>query len=248
MNPEYVLAAGMLWRLLRKRIKLWYTHGTVSRNLRWAEKIVHTIYTASPESCQLASRKIIVTGHGIDTQLFTPLALQHDIDLITVGRITPSKNIEALIDVVAQVRVEYKVTLTIVGVAVSPQEKAYETKLKALIEKRDLSPVVHFYGACNQDELPTLLNRAAVFVSAAQNGSLDKVFLEALACGVPVITSAPGAVSLPLGDCFVASTEVFAEQIQKVVQCPALVDTSALREYVVQHHSLQNLVTNHLRI
>ena len=72
MAPIFAIIAAPWARLWGKRIGLWYTHGTVSWKLRLAEKLVHVIFTASSESFRLKSNKVVVTGHGTDTELFKP--------------------------------------------------------------------------------------------------------------------------------------------------------------------------------
>ena len=72
MSPIFAVIAAPWARLWGKRIALWYTHKSVTWKLRLAEKFVHIIFTASAESFRLPSKKVIVTGHGIDTELFKP--------------------------------------------------------------------------------------------------------------------------------------------------------------------------------
>src|SRR3989344_2761544 len=64
MNPIYVVLGGLLWKVLRKKIGLWYTHKQVDLKLRIAEKLTDIIFTASRESFRLESDKIKVVGHG----------------------------------------------------------------------------------------------------------------------------------------------------------------------------------------
>src|SRR3989344_1360403 len=47
MNPEYIAAAGWLWRLRGKKIVLWYTHKSVNMLLRIATLFANKILTAS---------------------------------------------------------------------------------------------------------------------------------------------------------------------------------------------------------
>ncbi len=200
MVPLYVILGGPLWRILRKRVSLWFTHGDVPASLKIANLFVHEILTAAEGSCNLQSKKVRVTGHGIDTDHFRPIAgVSKDIDLITVGRITESKNLKTLVNILAKVRKVHDVSLTIVGTAVTETERAHEASLRGHIDSLGLTPHVHFTGRVSQSELPRVLNQAKVFVTAAQNGSLDKAMLEAMACGLPVVSSAKGSSSLPLG-------------------------------------------------
>lgn len=72
MAPIFAVIAAPWARLWGKRVGLWYTHKAVTWKLRLAEKFVHIIFTASPESFRLQSSKVVVTGHGTDTELFKP--------------------------------------------------------------------------------------------------------------------------------------------------------------------------------
>jgi glycosyltransferase involved in cell wall biosynthesis len=71
MVPRYAILAAPLARLFGIPIVLWNAHGTVSRYLRIAHRLVAAVVTASPESFRIDSPKRIVTGHGIDTDFFT---------------------------------------------------------------------------------------------------------------------------------------------------------------------------------
>ncbi|MCA9362690.1 glycosyltransferase family 4 protein [Candidatus Kaiserbacteria bacterium] len=243
MNQIYVVLGGLLWRLMGKKIGLWYMHGHVSISLRIAEKLTHKIFTGSPESFRLKSDKVLITGHGIDTIRFAPQTSPKDIDLITVGRITESKNLTTLIDLLKEVRKTNPVSLTIVGGVVTEGERAYETKLKARIESLGLVKAVHFAGRILQAELPTTLNRAKIFVTVAQNGSLDKAVLEAMACGLPVVSMAEGTRSLFLKTRQVRTKDDFVTEVTNILKSdpPAFFVASNVAN-VKENHSLNNLI------
>ena len=126
MNQIYVILGAPIWRTLSKKINLWYMHGSVSLSLKIAEKLTDKIFTGSTESFRLKSSKVVVTGHGIDTAHFAPQVVAKTTDLITVGRITKSKNLETLIDILKVLRETHPVTLTIVGKSVTQNEHDYE--------------------------------------------------------------------------------------------------------------------------
>ena len=106
MNPEYAILGGLFWRVLGKKIGLWYTHKSVNFKLRLAEKLVDIIFTASKESFRLKSGKVKIVGHGIDINKFriknAELKMKKDnvFRIITVGRISPIKDYETLIKAV----------------------------------------------------------------------------------------------------------------------------------------------------
>lgn len=247
MNQIYVILGGFIWRLLNKKIGLWYTHGTVSWQLRIATFFTHKVFTASEDSFRLQSKKKVVTGHGIDTDIFKPLPEEKTIDLVTVGRISPSKNLEHLLMVLGKIRKKFPTTLTIVGSTIDAKGEEYEASLRNQCRALNIEEAVTFYGPVKQANLPKVLNQAKVFVTASQTGSLDKVVLEAMACGLPIVSSAPGTTSLPLGESQVKDEETFASQIMKVID---QVDPNFSGNhmggdnvmYIEENHSLESLV------
>ena len=127
MNQIYVVLGGLFWRVWRKKISLWYTHKKVSLSLRIAEKFVDNIFTASKESFRLESKKVKVMGHGIDTEIFKPLENKTEnkvFKILTVGRISPIKDIKTLIRAVSELRIT-NYELQIVGSAGTIEQEKY---------------------------------------------------------------------------------------------------------------------------
>ena len=53
---------------------------------------------------------------------------------------------------------------------------------------RELGVHVEFLGGLTQTQLRSEYRAAALFIHTSETGSLDKVVLEALACGLPITT------------------------------------------------------------
>lgn len=178
MNPEYIVAVGFLWRLMRKHIALWYTHKSVTLRLRVAVAFAESIFTASKESFRLQSRKVHVMGHGIDTDFFSPdSSITRGDWALSVGRLMPSKRHDlAILWAVREGR-----ALRIAGEG--PERHYLETLA------HELGARVRFLGGLTQTQLRDEYRKAACMVHTSETGSLDKVVLEALACGLPVRTS-----------------------------------------------------------
>lgn len=242
MNQIYVILGALLWRAWGKRVGLWYMHGTTSVSLRVAEKLTHRIFTGSPESCRIHSRKIVVTGHGIDTTHFAPdRTVEKKYDLVSIGRITHSKNLIELVNLFAQIREQADVSLTIVGAPVTVAEQAYEQKLRQHIADVQLVDHVSLPGRVSQADLPQFLNQSKIFITVAQNGSLDKAILEAMAVGLPVVSMAPGTVSLELGPQQVTQPADFVSQVQALLQQPPFFSPKNV-ECIQSTHSIDSLV------
>ncbi|MEY2665232.1 MAG: hypothetical protein RLZZ480_337 [Candidatus Parcubacteria bacterium] len=242
MNEEYVLMGGLFWRLYGKRIGHWYMHGVVKWSLYVSEKLAHVVFSGSKESYRIKSKKLRITGHGIDTTRFAPQSKEKTYDLLTVGRITPSKNLDMLIEVLKQVREKQNVSLSIIGSLEMPGDQVYIESLRKKIAEYGLTDYVHFLGAIPNYELPGHIARARVFVQAAQNGSLDKALLEPLAMEVSLVTCAEGAQSLPLGDWQVKDVNSFSDRVVGILQSDTTARSHELALFVKKNHSLESLI------
>ncbi|MBK8030925.1 MAG: hypothetical protein IPK17_15840 [Chloroflexi bacterium] len=70
MQPLFALMSAPLLRPLNVPITLWYTHRQRHRTLEWATQVSRRVVTASPDSFPIATPKLRVLGHGIDTEFF----------------------------------------------------------------------------------------------------------------------------------------------------------------------------------
>lgn len=197
MNPIYLVLAGWWWKLTGKRISLWYTHRQVDLKLRIAEKFSDRIFTASKDSFRLSSQKVKIVGHGIPLDLF---AKPHDhsrddskFRLISVGRITPIKNLDILIRASAILR--HKITnleVLIVGEPVHPGDQEYLEKLQRIVQQEQLEPIVHFVGSVPNERVREYYWKSDISVNLCPTGGVDKAVLESMASGLPVFVSNRG--------------------------------------------------------
>lgn len=254
MNPIWVVLGGFWWRMMNKKIFMWYTHKSVTAKLKLAEKFADTIFTASSESFRLPSKKVIVTGHGIDTELFKPSGHRQttggrEVKILSVGRISPVKNYEILISA-AQMLSDRGVNflITMIGEAPLEKDKNYDESLKSKIKSLGLEGNFNFVGKVKHKDLPAHYQSHDIFVHLSKTGSVDKALLEAMACGMAVLSSSDSArVFLP-PELFIQgeSPDLIADMIIKISSSGY--NTDKLREYVVKNHSLPALMEKISRI
>lgn len=246
MNPEYVVLGGIPWRLMRKRVALWYVHKSVTWKLRVAEKLVHKILTANIESFRLRTRKLLVLGHGIPTDIFSENRL--DVPgvsrICTLGRVSATKRIMEMADAVVHlVDSGLACTFTIVGGPVTEADKRYERELK---DRYANNSEIVFAGPLPYTDLPAFLATQNLLLNASMTGSLDKAILDALAARVPVISSNEAVRDiLEPHSLFIESPE--AKSFEKAIRAYSTrQDTNeiskVLRSFVVEGHSLRHLV------
>lgn len=145
--------------------------------------------------------QIEVVGNGVDTERFCP----HDRPssrellgippgapvLISVGGLVPRKGFHRVIELLPQLRQDFPgLIFLIVGgpSAEGDNRPALEEQVRTL----HLDASVRFLGPRRPDELPSILAAADLFVLATANEGWANVLLEAMACGLPVVTTDVG--------------------------------------------------------
>jgi glycosyltransferase involved in cell wall biosynthesis len=197
----YVVFAFMVapWiKPLRIPIIQWYAHGRVDFKLRAAHLIADKIVTPSKESFRIKSDKVIITGHGIDTDRFRPAESGkaksgHNRHVVlSVGRISPVKDYETLIraaDILVNQKNRGNLEFFIAGgVPISSQEIYYQNMVN-LVKELKLTDKLKFVGQIPYTDVVDCYLTCDIFVNASRTGSVDKAVLEAMACARPVLTS-----------------------------------------------------------
>jgi len=142
--------------------------------------------------------KITLHRTGLDADLFRPydrrmcrdqLGLPRDKPVLaTVGALIPRKGQRFAIEALAQLP---EAILLIAG------KGEDEALLRGLAKDLGLAERVRFLGPVPHAGLPVLLNAADVFVLPSSSEGLANAWVEALACGTPVVTTPiPGAQEL----------------------------------------------------
>lgn len=194
MNPEYIVLGGFLWRLLGKRVVLWYTHRQVNWEQRVALFFAHSVVTAAPESFRIKSPKVEAIGHGIDTARFAKAPLRTinaaSPRIVSVGRITPIKNLDIAIRAIALLRKSGLVArLDLIGSAVSSEDETYLRTLRDTISAENVGDVVVFRGVIPNERMQDVYPEYDLSLNLCPTGGIDKAVLESIAAGTPVLVA-----------------------------------------------------------
>lgn len=142
--------------------------------------------------------KITLHRTGLDADLFRPydrkmcrdqLGLPRDVPVLaTVGALIPRKGQKFVIEALPLIP---DAILLLAG------KGEDEAGLKSMAERLGVAERVRFLGAVPHIELPIVLNAADIFVLPTASEGLANAWVEALACGTPVVTTPiPGATEL----------------------------------------------------
>lgn len=250
MAHEWAYRLAPALRAAHVPVVLWYAHGTVTRRLRLAHRAVHRVVTSTPEGFRVPSRKLSIIGQAIDTRLFDVPAERVDpSDVLYVGRLSPRKRIERLVEALAALRRREPtaaVRLRLVGPVMADDASAYLGGLRALADRLGVTEAVDFVGFVPQAETPALYSTAFAHVNVSHTGSMDKTVLEALACGCPVVTSNAAFRELLAGrpGAFLERDEPddIAASLQRLYAERRRIDAAAWRGLVVGRHDIDGFM------
>jgi glycosyltransferase involved in cell wall biosynthesis len=188
------LFAVMFWPIARLRgipILLWYAHGSLPRDVRVAHRLVDRCVTSTPAGLRIDGPRVHVLHQGIDTTVFHPPPAPRErqaTTVLSVGRLTASKHILELVEVVAELRRRgLDLKLRLVGGPITRLDRDYTERILATIRSHDMEGQVELPGAVGHQEIAAEYRRAGWFLNLSSTGSLDKAILEAMASGcVPI--------------------------------------------------------------
>jgi starch synthase (maltosyl-transferring) len=140
--------------------------------------------------------------------------------LLWVGRLDPIKGLDVLVEATAILIRARPVQVAIVG------DGPYRTELERLVARASLTDRIHLLG--RRDDVPRLLRSADVFVFPSRTEGLPNALLEAMAAGLPVVTTdAPGCRDLIAHGCTglivpVDDAAALAREVERVLSDGAL--------------------------
>jgi len=166
--------------------------------------------------------------HGVDTDRFYPRDESHPAvspektSVLFVGRLASRKGVSRAIESMATLRDE-DIELLIAGTG------RHEKRLKQLAQDYGVAENVTFLGFVLDDELPVVYSAADIFVFPSRYEGFGLVFLEAMACGTPVVGTPVGGIPDIVEDSrtgFVVdhSVEDISETLRRCHENPTLLE------------------------
>lgn len=178
--------------------------------------------------------------HGIDVASF-PYSPRRGKYLLFVGRMSPEKRCDLAIAVAKRAGVPLKIAAKI-----DHKERAYfESTIEPLLK----DPLIEFVGEKNEDEKRELMRDAlALLLPIDWPEPFGMVFIEALACGTPVITRSCGSVPELLQDGLTGYIAQDEEGLAAAVGRLDRISRLACRRWAEQRFDRQRMAAGYERV
>ncbi len=164
----------------------------------------------------LPSAEIDVIPNGVELDRFSPAEAARKtqiLRLLTVGRLSVTKRVEILIDAVEIIHREgCEVHFTIVGGGQLQQ------KLKQIASQKKISNIIEFTGRINAEDMPQVYRQNDIFISASMQEGMSNAMLEAMASGLPIVTTRCEGAEELIADNGLVVENANAEEIAKAVR------------------------------
>ncbi len=211
-----------------KKLKAWRWHSFIGMQKR-VSRTLPGIITVSKSAQQDISRdfripadKFSIVPNGINTKLFYPIdhiEREKNRIIVTNSADTPLKGLIFLFRAVAELDKIQDISLTVVG------EPKKDGDIVKLIRKLGIGHRVNFTGRIDHREFVQQYARAAVAVVPSVYEGFGLPAGEAMACGVPVISTTGGALPEVVGDAGIlvqpANSAALAGAIRELLNNPS---------------------------
>lgn len=201
----------------------------------------------------LPSVPIDVIPNGVDLDRFHPQETNKTTDtlqLLTVGRLSVTKRVELLIDAVEMLHKDgRKVHFTIVGGG------GMEQKLRQIVSERSLSDIIELTGRISPEKMPQVYRQNDIFISATMQEGMSNAMLEAMASGLPIITTRCEGVEELITDNGIIVEQPehtdFADAIKRLIQdrqtCSSFSDAARKRATSFTWYSVAGQYIEHYK-
>lgn len=212
-----------------------------------------TFISLNPEQTSILKshfrNSIVEIPNGIDTDKYSPLEeTNKDGYILFVGRLDENqKRISLLLDLIEKLDFKNK-KLVILG----------EGNARPVYEKyafeRSLSEFVQFTGRVDENDKINYYRKASLFVSASVNEALSYTFLEAMSCGLPLVSYRNDASDLLIRDGFsgyiVENQNEFVQKVNSLLnnQNRLMEFGKNARQEVVRNYSQKSMFSKYQEV
>ncbi|MEK7137742.1 MAG: glycosyltransferase, partial [Patescibacteria group bacterium] len=191
INAEYVILAGLFWRLGGKKIALIANDAGMLWRTHLAARISHVVFHTDPNAYVARFPNAALIHVGVESDIFSrqPRTAARE-TLLFLGRIAPAKRLDAVISAVDRIsRTRKNVRLDIYGATAIREDEVYTQELRKRFSSLEKSGVISYRGAVVHEKTPPVYAAHDIFVNAGSASGFNKAVYEAMAAGCLVVTS-----------------------------------------------------------
>jgi glycosyltransferase involved in cell wall biosynthesis len=185
----------------KRRVNRWFTFIEMQKKV--ARQLSRIVTVSESSKIDIAKEfsinlsKFYVVPNGIDNEYFYPV--QNDSRpgnsiIVTNSSDTPLKGLRYLLEAVAQIRKKQSVKLTVIG------EPKKDGSIVKLVAELGIGDIVHFTGRIKNEEFAGYYSKATIAVVPSLYEGFGLPAAEAMACGVPLISTSGGALPEVVGN------------------------------------------------
>lgn len=235
-----IKAASSLWNKLKQM--RWYSFIGMQKQVAGRLSRIITVSKSAKDDIsknfKILPARVNIVPNGIDTNLFFPMpgvVREKNRIIVTNSADTPLKGLSYLMRAVAEISKKRKVRLIVIG---SPKKKSGIVKL---IKKLNIGSSVTFTGRIDHQMFVKQYAKATLAVVPSVYEGFGLPAGEAMACGVPVISTTGGALPEVVGNAGIvvppADADALAKAIIKILDNPDMAQHMAAAGYKrVQEH------------
>lgn len=165
------------------------------------------------------AEKAVVIPNGVDTSRFRPLRVDKEFDLLFVGRFQMAKGLDILLEALqmAEEASGKRASLGIVGPFTGRERSLLYSTVPTRIRES-----IRFLGVVTRDDMPRMISSARFLVNPSRYETFGLPVLEAIACGVPVISSNVGGLPELVDERIGVLVDPNSKSLAKAIQCVML--------------------------
>ncbi len=188
---------------LRQKFRVFRWYSFIGMQLKVAKAFSHIVtvsdFTKKDISKEfgLDENKFRVVHNGIINEFFYPMQngpRPENTLIVTNSADTPLKGLRFLLEAVAQIRKNRPIKLTVIG---QPKK---DGMIETLVKDLGVGDVVHFTGRIDNEEFADYYAKSTIAVVPSLYEGFGIPAVEAMACGVPLISTTGGALPEVVGD------------------------------------------------
>lgn len=215
-KQEYLKAAKT--ELKKRRVKRWFSFIDMQKKV--ARQLSHIVTVSECSKNDIANEfsihlsKFRVVPNGVDNVYFYPVqndSRPENSIIVTNSSDTPIKGLKYLLEAVAQIRKKQSVTLTVIG------EPKKDGSIVKLVAELGIGDIVHFTGRIKNEEFAGYYSNATIAVVPSLYEGFGLPAAEAMACGVPLISTSGGALPEVVGDAGIIVPPADADALAKEI-------------------------------